>query len=117
MSSKRYLLLRYLFHLELWKLGKVKDVESLDSIVPLEENEVLLFQLKAKTNDVILSGSLSDDGRYLAYSTDKTISFFKFSPVCNTFLVSGFVFISKNVLYYVKENLNYILKNIINYII
>ncbi|KAK6644494.1 hypothetical protein RUM43_000761 [Polyplax serrata] len=79
--SKRYVLLRYLTYLDLWKLGQAQvDQETFDSFIPLDENEMLLLKLKAKKTDTIISSSLSDDGQFLAYSTNRGISFFRFSP-------------------------------------
>lgn len=84
LPSKRFILLRYLNHLELWKLGRpIAGQDNCNSLMLLSENQSQLLQLKAKDEEYIISASISEDGQIIAYSTSETIRFFKFIIVSN----------------------------------
>lgn len=74
-------MLRYLSHVELWKLGNPVPQQAASDSVRLSENESLILLLKAREKDVIISSSISENGKFIAYSTNTEIRFFKLSVV------------------------------------
>jgi len=81
----RYIMLRYLSHLEVWQLGSTAPIENGDDIhegiLPLIEDPIRLLTLKSRGGDVIVCADMSSNGKWIAYSSLTTICFFKFQYV------------------------------------
>ena len=81
----RCLMLRYSSHLEIWQLGNTAPVENEDEIhegiLPLTEDPVHLLTIKSRGGDVIICADISNDGRWIAYSSLATTRFLRFQPV------------------------------------
>lgn len=78
-------MLRYLSHLEVWQLGSTAPIENgeevHEGILPLTEDPVLLLTLKSRGGDVIVCAGMSNNGKWIAYSSVSTLCFFRFQPV------------------------------------
>jgi hypothetical protein len=87
----RCVMLRYLSHLEVWQLGNTAPVDDEDEvhegILPLTEDPVRLLTIKSREGDVIVCADISDDGKWIAYSSLATTRFFKFQAVSLTCFV------------------------------
>lgn len=78
----RCIMLRYLSHLEVWQLGNTAPIENEDEvhegILPLTEDSVQLLTIKSCGGDFIICADMSNDGKWIAYSSLATTRFFKF---------------------------------------
>ena len=85
------IMLRYLTHLEVWQLGSTAPTENEDEaregILPLTEDPVQLLTIKSRGGDVIICADMSNDGKWIAYSSTATTRFFKFQAVSCMYLV------------------------------
>jgi hypothetical protein len=84
-------MLRYLSHLEVWQLGNTAPIDDEDEvhegILPLTEDPVRLLTIKSREGDVIVCADISNDGKWIAYSSLATTRFFKFQAVSLTCFV------------------------------
>ncbi|TMW43678.1 hypothetical protein DOY81_011242, partial [Sarcophaga bullata] len=102
-AQERLILLRYTNYLEIWRLGSSTGCqeliegnnESLDENVPQlnkKESKTLsldtipekLLEFRSKNDETIVCSSLSPNGRWLCYSTQKEIRLFQFVPGTST---------------------------------
>jgi hypothetical protein len=78
-------MLRYLSHLEVWQLGNTAPIingdEVHEGILPLIEDPVQLLTLKSRGGDVIVCADMSNNGKWIAYSSVSTLCFFRFQVV------------------------------------
>lgn len=89
--KKRYILLKYPRHIELWSLGDVNANENNNytGLLTLKSGPKKLLQLHRTVKDDsgehvregIACCAISDDGSWLAYSTDKSLRIFRFRYV------------------------------------
>lgn len=91
-SKKQFILLRYQTYLEVWLLGKENIEENAVGVVQLEEEPKKLLVLKTKRNEYITTAAISDDGRWIMYSTCSRIKMFNFSYVSKLFYQLNFIF-------------------------
>jgi hypothetical protein len=82
-------MLRYLPHLVEWQLGNTAPVDNEDEVhegvLHLTEDPVQLLTIKSRGVDVIISADISNDGKWIAYSSLATTRFFKFQAVGFTY--------------------------------
>jgi len=87
----RCIMLRYLSHLVVWQLGNTAPIDNGDEvhegILPLTEDPVQLLTIKSRGGDVIICADISNDGKWIAYSSLETTRFFKFQAVSSTYFV------------------------------
>jgi len=87
----RCIMLRYLTHLVVWQLGNTAPIDNEDEvhegILPLTEDPVQLLTIKSRGGDVIICADISNDGKWIAYSSLATTRFFKFQAVSFTYFV------------------------------
>lgn len=89
--KKRYILLKHAKYVELWSLGDVNSNENdgYNGLLPLKNNPKKLLHLcrtvKDESGEHVKEGiaccAISDDGSWLAYSTDRTLRIFHFRYV------------------------------------
>ncbi|XP_023224125.1 U3 small nucleolar RNA-associated protein 4 homolog isoform X1 [Centruroides sculpturatus] len=80
------LLLNYSNSLEMWQLGHTNSNSGNNGeILPLVSREKKILQLNCKNNETIICCCLSDDGRWLAYSTKEKLKLYHFSLEEDTF--------------------------------
>lgn len=92
-SESRFILLRYSKHIEVWSLGKSADVENSSGLLPLaaEPKHLLTLNRIVKGddgNDVaegIICCSLSNNGKWIIFSTDTVLRLFHFNYVSSYF--------------------------------
>ncbi|CAG9829555.1 unnamed protein product [Diabrotica balteata] len=86
-SSSNYLLLKFSKHIEIWSLGKSKNVDvSFRGLIPLKEEPKKLLELKRVTKNYdgeedkegIISCAISNNGKWIIYSTAKGVNLFQF---------------------------------------
>ncbi|XP_028130689.2 U3 small nucleolar RNA-associated protein 4 homolog [Diabrotica virgifera virgifera] len=86
-SSSNYLLLKFPKHIELWSLGKSKNVDaSFRGLIALKEEPKKLLELKRVTKnddgeedkEGIISCAISNNGKWIVYSTAKGVNLFQF---------------------------------------
>ncbi|CAH1156149.1 unnamed protein product [Phaedon cochleariae] len=87
-AASKYLLLQYPKHVELWRLGRTRDVEaSYRGFLTLEKDPKKLLVLQRTTKDYdgdkeregVICSSMSKDGQWLLFSTNLGVSLFQFS--------------------------------------
>lgn len=93
-KTSRYILLKYAKHLELWSLGTVNasDKNGYNGLLPLKDGPKKLLQLcrtvKDESGEQVREGiaccALSNDGSWVAFSTDRTLRIFRFRYVSNS---------------------------------
>jgi hypothetical protein len=81
----RCIMLRYLSHLVVWQLGNTAPIHNEDEvhegILSLTEDPVQLLTIKSRGGDAIVCADISNDGKWIAYSSLATTRFFKFQAV------------------------------------
>lgn len=81
----RFVMLRYLTHVEVWQLGSTAPITNGDAvhegILPLIADPLRLLSLKSRGGDVIVCADMSSNGKWIAYSSLRTTSFFRFHCV------------------------------------
>lgn len=86
----RYVMLRYLTHIEVWQLGSTAPITNGDAvhegILPLIADPLRLLTLKSRGGDVIVCADMSSNGKWIAYSSLTATSFFRFH--CVSFQIS-----------------------------
>lgn len=93
-KTKRVVLLKYARHMELWSLGSVNvddKSNTTSGLLPLKAGSKKLVQLSRTVRDesgeIVRDGiaccALSNDGSWLAYSTDQSLRMFQFEYVRN----------------------------------
>lgn len=89
-KKKRFILLKYARHIELWSLGIVNANDGgYSGLLPLKSGPKKLLQLcrtvKDDSGEQVKEGiaccTISDDGSWLAYSTDRCLRIFRFRYV------------------------------------
>ena len=87
----RCVMLRYLSHLVVWQLGNTAPIGNEDEvhegILPLTEDPVQLLTIKSRGGDAIVCADISNDGKWIAYSSLATTRFFKFQAVSFRYFV------------------------------
>lgn len=79
-KSSRFLLLKYFNYLELWKLGRPNDNIQLSEDIQkrfLSMDEKLEKFIIMRSNEPITCASISPDGTFLLYSTEKIVRLFQ----------------------------------------
>lgn len=78
-------MLRYLTHVEVWQLGSTTPITNGDAVheglLPLIADPLRLLTLKSRGGDVIVCADMSSNGKWIAYSSLTTTSFFRFHCV------------------------------------
>jgi hypothetical protein len=72
-----------------WQLGHTASIENEDEVhegmLPLTEDPVQLLTIKSRGSDVIICADMSNDGKWIAYSSLAATRFFKFQAVSFTY--------------------------------
>lgn len=72
------ILLRYKERLELWRLGRPREVKSTGNYLPIAEDRVKLLELQCNEGDSIQWCALSPQGHWIAYIAKQTLKIFQF---------------------------------------
>lgn len=88
-STARYILLCYLNHLEVWRLGETKCTNPGQSqvLLPLSKDVIKLIHLESYGNKQIRCASISSDGCWIAYSTDEVFRLYALDVVSNIIFI------------------------------
>jgi hypothetical protein len=78
-------MLRYLTHLEVWQLGSTESIENGNGVhegmLPLSADPLRLLTLKSRGGDIIVCADMSNNGKWIAYSSLTATNFFRFHCV------------------------------------
>lgn len=88
----RYILLRYAKHIELWTLGEINNLEHQQNyigLLPLKIGPKKLLKLQRtvkddsenEVNESIICCALSENGKWITYSTESALRIFQFEYV------------------------------------
>ncbi|KAB0796828.1 hypothetical protein PPYR_10889 [Photinus pyralis] len=85
-KKARCILLRFIDHLEIWGLGKSTDKKQNSDLLQLVEEPVHLLTLQrlvkndgAEIKEGIVCSSISNDGKWIVFSTNSVLRIFNFS--------------------------------------